>query len=110
VLRVGVVFDENAIETVRGRITTEALPELSVAVMTTGKFWSGCANTAAVMVNESGLEGVRNPCGVLRFTCELLGGPETLTPSCGGVAALLVTEICTVAIDAGLTETDVGET
>jgi len=40
----------------------------------------------------------------------MLGGPEVLTSNCGEVPGLLVTETCTVALEAGVSDTADGET
>ena len=64
VLRVGVVLDEKGMVTVKGTVTADELLALSEAVITIGKFCRGCANKFAVMEKESGLVGVKKPCGV----------------------------------------------
>jgi len=64
VLRVGVVLDAKGTVTVRGRVTTKVLFALSDAVINTGKFWSGCAKSVALIEKDSGFVGVRKPCGL----------------------------------------------
>jgi hypothetical protein len=110
VLLVGVVLVENGTVTVNGIVTITVLFALSEAVISSGKLCSGCASSIATSENESGLLGVRKPCGLPTVICELFGGPETLTPSCGDVPAFAVTDIWTVAVDAGVNEMVLGET
>jgi hypothetical protein len=108
---VGVVFEENGIETVRGKTKAELLtPELSAAVITTGKFCRGWASEVGLIKKETGFVRVSKPLGKLTLTPALLGGPETLVKSWGVVPGLAVTETCTVALVPGVTVRAVGKT
>ena len=92
-LRVGVVFAEKGIVTVKGTMAIAVLLLLSEAVIVIGKFCNGCANDVAISEKESGFVGVRKPWGLPTVICELLGGPEAFTDNCGEVPALAVADI-----------------
>jgi hypothetical protein len=101
-LRVAAALDENGTEIVRGTVKTEVFFDWSDAVSTIGKFWTGRANALAINLNETGVTGVKKPCGMDVLRPKLAGISETLTPNCGVVPGAAVVETCTVVVEPGV--------